>query len=159
MNIDEIRSELMSQHADLRRMIEDVRGALRVTDAQAFKASEGELRARVTELARALQEHNRREEALLGEILPTIDAWGQVRREIMDEQHAEHGQLIAALVSPDTSGGAAHGRDSSTIPLPPGDFLLATLARVLDHMEREEKAFLNEALLRDDGIVTDQFSG
>ncbi|HXX67970.1 MAG TPA: hemerythrin domain-containing protein [Polyangiaceae bacterium] len=149
MNIEEIRTELLGQHADLRRMIEEVQRSVRQIQQAQNAELDRELPARVQALARALREHNLREEELLGNILPTIDAWGSVRKEIMEEQHAEHEQFTAALVASETWGDPARGRET----------LMATLARVLEHMEREEKAFLNETLLRDDSVVADQFSG
>lgn len=149
MNIDEIRIELLGQHATLRRMIEEIQGIIRRSKDALGSELDSELRARVHEVAEALREHNVREDELLREILPTIDAWGSVRKEMMDEQHAEHGQFTAALAAAETWIDPVRSRET----------VLATLARVVEHMDREEKAFLNETLLRDDAVVADQFSG
>ena len=88
--------------------------------------------------ASALRAHNEHEEELLGKVLPTLDAWGSARREIMTERHvSEHGELAGAL----------EGLDSS-FQRTAGDSLIAMLDRVLSHMDREEETLLNDPRLR-----------
>jgi hypothetical protein len=147
MNLEPIRAELMAQHTHLRDVIEDVRGGLlREAGREPLGA---ELRARMDELAGGLRKHNLREEELLRGVLATIDAWGLVREDIMSAQHVvEHEELAAALEATAMTETAV---DSETVH--------ASLDRLLQHMAREETMFLNEALLRDDGVVAEQFSG
>lgn len=110
----------------------------------------GELRACLDRLSLLLRAHNGREEELLREILSTVDAWGPARAEIMGEQHvAEHAELSAIL---------GDAKATSDTAIADGGLVLA-LDRLLEHMVREEKAFLGEDVLRDDSIDVDQFSG
>jgi hypothetical protein len=146
MDLESMRSELSAQHAELRRMIEAVRES---ASEEPAARSGPDLRSRLDELSRSMREHNRREEELLGDVLPTIDAWGSVRRDIMTEQHvSEHGELAAAL---DDVGPLSEDNECRA--------LLSTLDRVLEHMAREEKAFLSDPLLREDAIAAGQVSG
>jgi hypothetical protein len=136
----QMHAELCEEHAQLRAMIDVVR---RMTRQPVHGPGPREaLRGSIVQLADALRRHNLREEELLGGIIPTVDAWGPVRAEIMDHEHiAEHKELYAALL----------GEDGQPVD--------ALLDRVLDHMAREEAAFLNEDVLRDDVVVTDYFGG
>jgi|ERR1019366_1192107 hypothetical protein len=147
MNPSEVRGELLEQHADLRAMIGEVRRAVRCAhESEAMRCA---LRARIESLSLALRTHNHREEEILRGILVTVDAWGPVRVEIMSEQHvAEHGELYGVLHANVTSHTAVDDR-----------VLDAGLDRVLEHMAREEIAFLGEDVLRDDSVVVQQFSG
>ena len=148
MSPSEIRDELLEQHASLRAMIEDVRwvaGRARESDGMP-----GELHDHVRRLALAFRAHNRREEEVLKGFLVTVDAWGPVREEIMSEEHvAEHVELYAALVDMNMTSRSAIAAGA----------LAAGLDRVLDHMAREEIAYLGEDVLRDDGVMMNQFSG
>jgi Hemerythrin HHE cation binding domain len=147
MDFEEIRTELLSHHADLRHQVDAMRQAVEAVSRG--DSSHAELRSRTDDLAAALRAHNDREEELLGEVLPTLDAWGAVRREIMTEQHAsEHGELADAL----EGLGSLFERTAR-------DSLLATLDRVLEHMAREEKFILNDPFLRDFGMGSEQISG
>ena len=148
MNRNEIRSELLEQHAKLRVMVEAARRS--VGHADESEAGRDELRACMDHLSLGLRAHNGREEELLRGILLTVDAWGPVRAEIMGERHlAEHAELSAILVD---------AKATSDTAIADGGLVLA-LDRLLEHMSREEKAFLGEDVLRDDNIDVDQFSG
>jgi hypothetical protein len=150
MNFADIRAELTGQHASLRLIIEDARMAAGRAYAQRNESTRDELRARVFELTNRLLEHNEREEQLLAGILATIDAWGSVRREIMSEQHvAEHRELTARLLVPEGESDAALAREN----------LSTALDCILEHMAHEERMFLNDAVLQDDGLVVDSVSG
>jgi hypothetical protein len=148
MNPSEVRGELLEQHAKLRGMIGEVRRAVRC--AHESEAMRRELGACIAGLSLALRMHNHREEELLRGILVTVDAWGPVRAEIMSEQHvAEHVELCGVLLDANVTSHRAV-RDG---------VLDAGLDRVLEHMAREEIAFLGEDVLRDDSVVVQQFSG
>jgi hypothetical protein len=146
MDFEEIRAELLSQHADLRFRIDQT---LRAADAVSRGSwSHDELKALVDDLSGSLRRHNAWEEETLGDVLPTIDAWGSVRQEIMTEQHVlEHRHLAEAL-------------DGFDFPLErtERDALIVTLGRVLEHMDYEEKV-INDPRLRNAGIDAEQMSG
>jgi hypothetical protein len=148
MNQNEIRSELREQHAGLRTMIEEARQAMgRAHESESMR---GELRACVGRLSLGLRIHNLREEELLQGILSGVDAWGPARVQIMTEQHvAEHAELGVVLTDANATSDAGIA----------GGVVLAVLERLLEHMACEEKAFLGDDVLRDDGVVVDQFSG
>jgi hypothetical protein len=140
MNASEIRTQLMKEHDQLRALIEETRALARLA-----RPGERVPKASMDRLSRALLAHNLREQELLEGILATVDAWGPVRVEIMDEGHkAEHQALYAAVSESD-------GVDPERAePL---------LDRVLEHIIREEQTFLNEDVLRDDTVIIDAFAG
>jgi hypothetical protein len=107
------------------------------------------LRANISHLTEAVCRHNFREEQLLRDIIPAVDAWGAARASIMVEEHVqEHDQLCAALLG---------------IPCTPDEFAGAGVSALLDlmleHMDREEATFLGDDVLRDDAVVANQFAG
>jgi Hemerythrin HHE cation binding domain len=147
MHPNEMRTELLSQHANLRETIEQVRrGAGCVQGNDQMRA---ELRIRVGRLSKSLHEHNRREEELLRGFLATVDVWGPVREQVMNEEHlAEHVELCSAFV------------DATVVSdwwIPEGT-LIDVLDRVLEHMAREERLFLSRDLLGDDTAVVDHLA-
>jgi hypothetical protein len=142
----QIRTELLRQHHEIRLMVEKTREtARRVWNGVVTRA---ELDASITRLADRLRIHNRYEEDLLREILPTVDAWGRRRAEILQEQPGEHRKLLAALVEV-----------SATIDSMRFNDVVSPLDRLLEHMDREEQACLAEDVLRDDSVVPDQLDG
>jgi hypothetical protein len=142
MNTTQIRTELLAQHQRLRAMIEDARGAIE-RDPMGQPEDDDGPAACLSRLASALQDHNLCEERLLKTFLLTVDAWGPVRAEVMGERHvAEHEELHAALAMPTFK------------PEP----VRRLLTRLVEHMVREEQAFLGEDVLRDD-VVVDAFGG
>lgn len=147
MMLSQIREVLLQDHQILRSMIATAR---KVAD----RGSDGEpvaeeLRGEIVRLMDVLRGHNRREEELLRDVIPSVDAWGQVRAEIMTEEHVrEHEEFFAALMgvqaTPVEFAGAGVG---------------LLLESMLAHMAREERAFLSEDVLRDDIVATYSFSG
>jgi hypothetical protein len=97
----------------------------------------------VARLGEAIRAHTVREEDLLTGLVPQIAAFGDARLAIMDEEHREaHEQIEIALagIPPLPSQLAAVG--------------VIALARILrEHMDREEAAFLNEHVLRDEAAA------
>jgi hypothetical protein len=143
MSLSEIREELLREHAELREQVQEVRSVMdRWSNGE---ASLSLVRSHLAVLANALRAHNIREETALGSLVRTIDAWGAVRAEIMSEEHfQEHADLFTAL-------------SSTIVAVEPSawrELVARLLAQMLDHMAREERAFLNEEVLRDDGVVT-----
>jgi len=141
MTPSEIRAALLEQHAQIRALMEQIRHV--AERARRGEPVGEELRTGVARLAAAFIEHNAREEELLRPIIPTIDAWGPARAEIMDEVHVrEHEVLREAILG---------------IPHTPREFAGAGVEdlfeRVLEHMDREERTLLSDDVLRDDPVV------
>lgn len=153
MKPSEIRAELLDQHGEIRQRMVDIRKALEPRPAS--DAARDELQSRLAQLIGLLRRHNLREEELLRDILPTVDAWGPARATIMMEEHLkEHDALYTALLDtgtlPSTEGPAADAAHAQ---------LLGLMDRIVEHIDHEEKIFLSEEVLRDDGIVRDYFGG
>lgn len=147
MTHSQIRTELLEQHAELRKMVDIARAcADRACDSANVT---DDLVTAIRLLADAVRRHNRREEHLLRNLIATIDAWGQARADLMTDEHVrEHDALHGAL----------HGMTHT-----PSEFAGAgmqlMLDQLLEHMAREERAFLNERVLRDDVVTIDPFGG
>lgn len=132
-SLSEIRTQLLQQHADIRSEIETAR---RLCAAQ--PVDHAKLEASVARLVSLVREHNLAEEDALRDVLPMLDAFGEVRKEVMLSDHmTEHQELQFTLVA------AASGGDSSQTRAN----LEAVLARLLAHMDHEENLFLAEKLL------------
>ena len=148
MTPDEIRTELLAQHQDLRTRIRQVRDARRQDrpdQPYGFRVREV-----IAGLVNALQAHNRREEELLADLLPTVDAWGPVRKELMGDQHrAEHMALCGAFATLTLMSDSAAA----------ASLLHTCLDCILEHMDLEEKTFLDELSLGASDVVADQVSG
>jgi hypothetical protein len=147
MNASQIRDELLQQHKAIRSQIEEIKPmAQRARDGAPVRE---ELALAMARLAKVVEHHNAREEELLGDLLRSVDAWGWVRTEMMTSAHANehneiHATLVGVLVTVDEFAGSAVHR---------------ILERLLEHMAREEKMFLNADSLRDDQIAMDAFDG
>jgi len=141
MTPSQIRAELLDQHAQIRTLMAEIR---RIAErARSGEPVGGALRSGLALLSAAFMEHNAREEELLRPVIPTVDAWGKARAEIMDETHVrEHDALRQAILG---------------IPHTPREFAGAGVEdlfdRVLKHMEREEETLLADDVLRDDPVV------
>jgi hypothetical protein len=148
MTSAEIRDELLSQHAALRGRLEAAR--LAVNRWASGEAPQARVREELAGLASALRSHNLREEGALRELIRAVDAWGPARLEIMEEAHVrEHHHLFEALLA---VGEARDPRDGV------GE-LERLRTRLLEHMAREEEAFLNASVLRDDDLAIDAQGG
>ncbi len=147
MKPSEIRGELLREHAQIRTMLDVTLTFVEVLHVDAPGCDD--LREHLVRLTDAIRTHNLREEALLRDLIPSVDAWGPARVTIMMEEHIqEHEQLYAALLG---------------IPCTPAEFAAAGVAALVDligeHMDREEAAFLGEDVLRDDLVVANQCDG
>jgi hypothetical protein len=148
LTLTQIRTELLEEHAELRRLVEEARGLCALWRAD--KMPRFALQRCLQRLATAGRSHNQREELLLRGIVRHVDAWGAVRTEIMDEQHVrEHEELSAMWTQLET---AIDSDEASAAVLPALDALLG-------HMDREEAMFLNEKILNDDFGPVDAFGG
>jgi hypothetical protein len=147
MKPSDIRGELLQQHAQIRIIMEVMRTIAK--GVRVGMAGRSDLQGCLVRLSDALRTHNRREDALLRDLIPSIDAWGPARASIMAEEHErEHARLDAAL---------------SGIPYTSVQFAAAGIVALVDlirqHMDREEASFLGEDVLRDDVVVANQSDG
>lgn len=139
MTRKEIRIELLGQHTQLRHGIFEMR-ALAKRWMEGL-GSRDDVRARLLALGVALENHNDREEELLRGILGTVDRLGPERVAIMNERHLEeHHEIYGALVVASESA-------SPEAAVPLLEFLFG---RMLEHMVREEDAFLGPDVLGGD---------
>jgi DUF438 domain-containing protein len=139
MKPSEIRKELLGHHAELRRKMETARRS----------ASARELHRALVEISELLRSHNLREEELMTEVFPTLDAWGMIRAEVMVGEHIdEHRELWETLLATTATSDAAAARRKAN----------ELFDKVLEHMAREEKVFLTEEVLSDDEQI-DAFGG
>lgn len=133
-----ILQELSAQHGAIRQQVEDLRAALRAPEAD-------RLDQKLSSLHVAVAAHNRREEELLGAILPEVDAWGRVRAARMDAAHrGEHGELERALL-------ARSGVEPDSIKV--------VLDALIAHLREEERTFLNDRVLTHSPVVMEQSDG
>jgi hemerythrin len=138
MRASQIRDQLLREHDDIRTQIDDVWGAI---------VADQPIRAALARLAETVKKHNHREEELLREMLPSVDAWGPARTEVMFEEHEkEHDEIFEALL---------RATDAAEIRLEVEELV----DRLRAHMTKEEKTFLAEDILVDDLIVRDSFGG
>jgi hypothetical protein len=148
MLTSEVRDELLLQHESLRGRLEAARLAVR-------RWANGEVprihvRDELAGLADALRSHNMQEEAALRDVIRTVDAWGPARVEIMNEAHVrEHHHLFEALFAVGQAKDPREGVEE----------LERLRTRLLEHMAREEEAFLNTSVLRDDDVAIDAQEG
>jgi hypothetical protein len=144
MKPSEIRTELTREHEGLRKMIDGLRilaGKIQVGDPLDIAMREG-----LARLGEALAVHNQREESLLKDLIPTVDAWGSVRAEVMNSSHRlEHDELEAMVMA--LRSGPIRFLD-----------LMNLFERLLEHMAREERDILGEDVLRDDSVVVEASS-
>jgi hypothetical protein len=148
MSLDEIRTMLLQQHAALRANIEHARRGATLWEQGHW--SRGEMQECLVQLADELRAHNACEERALRDVIPTIDAWGGARADVMTEVHLdEHRNLCAGLIGATISGDARSGSAS----------ILLLLDAMLDHMKQEENIFLSPDVLTDDVGVSDYFGG
>ncbi len=148
MNPSDIRTELLRQHEDLRARIRVLRA---VTErCLAGENAHEELRRLLTGLTDAVRAHNAREEQLMAKVFPELDAWGPVRREVMNEEHIlEHDVLVGALIDAYAASDAKAAARN----------VVGLFDEILAHMAREEKVFLAPEVLADDEAPPDAFGG
>jgi hypothetical protein len=142
-----VRAQLLEQHRQIRELMVTTKEV--AVRARSGETDREELRATVASLADCVRAHNRREEELLLDFILTVDAWGPVRAAIMTAEHVkEHNRFDAALLGLRSASAENAGVG-----------VIALIALLRDHMEREEAAFLGDDVLRDDAVVPAQSDG
>ncbi len=148
MSASKIRTELLGQHGEIRARADEVRTAM--DELRKGSSGRDSLRAALAKLADSVRKHNQREEELLKDVIPHVDAWGPARAEVMVEEHGkEHQEIYAALVE----AGATPDSDAAI------GIVAKLLERMQEHMAIEEKIVLSEDVLRDDLVPREYFGG
>ena len=129
-----VLAELLSQHADLRTMIERCERMAEELDCGAVEPTV--LTREVARLRVAFDVHNQYEERLLRPLLADTGAFAEVRLDRMISDHVDEHRLMR------------HGLAAQLL-----DELRTTLARMRDHLAAEERYFLSAQILRDDVMV------
>ncbi|MEX1259167.1 MAG: hemerythrin domain-containing protein [Gemmatimonadota bacterium] len=145
--LSDIRQELLSQHASVRGLAEGVK---ELAERPPTASAASELGRLLHALGDAIDAHNAREEQLLDDIVPTIDAWGSIRAARLDEHHRqEHRRLLEAIRA------AAESKDFTVAT----HAALAAIEELEGHMRAEEEEVLSPNVLRDDVTNIDQTDG
>jgi hypothetical protein len=144
----EIRDRLLIDHGTLRGlMIPCEQEARRVMEAG---TDSRHLLACILQLLDAVEGHNRAEEEALEPLLLDSDSFGSVRLDQMIEDHGgEHLDLRQAL----------REAVEAEVPDRAARATLAAIARLREHLTREERQFLNVRVLKDDIMPIDTSSG
>ena len=149
MELSEVRERLLEQHRRLRAGIAKLL-CWKAGDAR----GELEFCVALAELSDELARHNQEEERLLSAVVPTLDAWGPVRKQLMDEHHVgEHAAQLRAL------RGLADGELLQTGVDEAIALAQRSLQKILDHLDYEERELLHPDLLRDDAYAIDMNAG
>ena len=133
-SLSEIRRRLMAEHDGVRRHLTALEGALDTGTERATLWTLAEA------LTRELLRHLDEEERLLRPVLATLDAWGPLRLQLMDEEHTSQRQRVQLLEG-------LHVSQSATLPAE----LRAFITDLKREMAGEEKDVLHASLLRDAG--------
>jgi hypothetical protein len=145
MDLRDIRKRLIDQHQQLRAHIGKLL-TLTAGDAQEELA----FRVALADLSDELARHNREEERLLSAVVPTLDAWGPVRKQLMDDHHAsQHAAQLTALKSIGERKLFTTSFDEAI------QRAQGSLREILNHMDREERELLHPDVLRDDAYAID----
>jgi iron-sulfur cluster repair protein YtfE (RIC family) len=131
--------ELLDQHAELRRYVEECEALM-----DHFEDGEpvaGDLAKAVAKLRIAFEAHNKYEESILRPVLIAADAFGPVRVDQMVEEHIREHRAVKATLGEATVAS-----------------LRETFAALRKHLGEEERYFLSSKVLRDD-LVTVESSG
>jgi hypothetical protein len=124
----QVRAELLGEHFNLRRLIEQARALLGRTDAS------DALRVCVERLADALFFHSRHEEQAVRGILAPIHAKTPGRYAVMDEGHiAQHARLVTVLRGLRTADEATRRTHIAEV-----------IEELESHMTEEEEILLGE---------------
>lgn len=137
MTPSRVRAELLGEHFELRRLIEEARALLR----SGGDPAPGVLQGCMDRLANALHAHSKHEEDALTQVFSELAKKTAGGEPGMDESHiAEHARLVGvvreACASPD-----------AVDPLVP---VVAVLSELESHMNDEEAVLLSEDLLSDE---------
>jgi len=133
-SIDDVRTHVLVEHARLRAAITDVdRLATAVAAGESHRLED--LRDRAGRLYRMLEQHIDHEDAVVAPILARIDAWGSVRVEQMQHDHAGQRLLLKQALC-----------DLGIEGRPLGQAVQSLCWEILHDMRREEHDLLHPDL-------------
>lgn len=143
----DVHARLAQEHARLRVLLAEI-GAL--ADGPLEGPSEQtvvDLAALLSRLALLLAAHNASEEAALRPLLALTDAWGPERIDEMVKDHIAEHAALRGMIAPlkDLTDVAGLRRSSAEL-----------VALLRDHLEEEERTFLNARVLRDDCVTVSE---
>jgi iron-sulfur cluster repair protein YtfE (RIC family) len=141
LSVGEVRARVLADHAKLRAVIAEVdRLALAVASDELTRSDA--LRAEAAKLYQMLLAHMDHEDEVLAPIIRQIDAWGLVRHEQMQSDHAQQRTVLAQAIRDLATGGPALGQAVQSM-----------CWEILHDMKREEHDLLHPDLWREDVIV------
>jgi iron-sulfur cluster repair protein YtfE (RIC family) len=151
MELDDVRRELMADHAHLRELISRLeRHAATIQRGEGSVDDARTLRELLRTLFDDLEAHSGRENEILEPILRSLDAWGPARVERMEEEHrAEHEALVRTL-------------EQLTEASLPGEMAATAVTlceELLVHMAVEEEYLLHPNVLTYDVVKPGQSTG
>lgn len=144
--VGEVRERVLAEHAKLRTVIADVDRLAYAVAAEDVKHIDA-LRTQAETLYRMLTEHIDHEDAVLAPIIRQIDAWGLLRHEQMQRDHATQRTTLAHAIKELETGGPALGQAVQSM-----------CWEILHDMKREEHDLLHPDLWRED-ITIVEFGG
>jgi iron-sulfur cluster repair protein YtfE (RIC family) len=103
------------------------------------------LASALSRLALLLASHNANEEAALRPLLSQTDAWGPTRVEEMARDHAQEHAALRAMLEPLKDLCDLERLQQSSLEL---------VHHLRDHLETEERSFLNRRVLHDDLVTS-----
>ncbi|MGA9525390.1 MAG: hemerythrin domain-containing protein [Myxococcaceae bacterium] len=146
MELEDVRLHLLAQHDTIRKYLDEVR----VLSKGDGRAQSQALREALERLRAIVVDHCLTEEALLGPLLATVDAWGAVRVRLMDREHGvEHERLLRDL----------EGFILSSSPAERIAAVRAMSDELREHMDEEEKHLLSPRVLTYDVVRIGQAAG
>jgi hypothetical protein len=133
----DVRTRILVEHARLRSIIADVdRLACAVAAGETYRLES--LRERAERLYRMLEQHIDHEDAVVAPIIECIDAWGSVRLEQMQHDHAGQRMLLKQALY-----------DLGVEGRPLGQAVQSMCWEILHDMRREEHDLLHPDLWRE----------
>jgi hemerythrin len=148
-NREELRQQLIAQHADLRALLRRVDALCKKLEKSRAAGAKDQLRSALVELEERASRHVLFEDDLLAPVLQDVDAWGPLRAAQLEKVHrAQHDGLIKRVAE---AGEAKTLKDLSRIAR-------ETAHDLAVHIDAEEKQFITAKLLTDSPINVD-FTG
>lgn len=146
MAVGEVRTRVLADHARLRTAIAEVDRLALAVAANELKHIDA-LRTQAEQLYRMLAQHIDHEDAVLAPIIRRIDAWGPVRLEQMQTDHANQRATLEQAIRELETGGASLGRAVQSM-----------CWEILHDMRREEHDLLHPDLWREE-LTLVEFGG
>ena len=144
-----VRDRILEEHRAIRAHLLKVQGLVPGA-ARGIPGTYHDLVEAASDLVRTFRAHLATEDRVLAPVLETIDAWGPVRRERLEDEHRRQREELEAL--------AEQLRNADRFDPDLVAAVDALVAELLADME-EERHVLSDQLLRDDVVVVGQTDG